>query len=91
MRFWWFIGNYDFSKDNNGEATNASQSNSTNNGNSNNGNANNGNNKPAKAQRTKGQQNKSPAKNKSNSSAPAANGQQVVVNGSSSAPDADSV
>lgn len=80
-----FLGAYDF-KENNSEATNTSQSNTTNNGNANNG---NGNNKPAKTQRSKGQQNKSPAKNKSNSTAPAANGQQVIVNGSS-APDADS-
>lgn len=84
-----YLGDYDF-KENNSEATNTSQSNTTNNGNANNGNANNGNNKPAKSQRSKGQQNKSPAKNKSNSTAPAANGQQVIVNGSSSAPDADS-
>lgn len=76
------------------EITNTSQSTTANNGNANNGNANNGNanngnNKPSKGQRVKGQQSKSPAKNKSNSGTSAANGQQVVVNGSS-APDADS-
>lgn len=83
------LGEYDFSKDNNGEATNTSQSSVVNNGNSNNGNANNGNNKPAKSQKSKNQQNKSPTKNKSNNATSAANGQ-VVVNGSSSAPDGDS-
>ncbi|VVC41214.1 Hypothetical protein CINCED_3A005412 [Cinara cedri] len=81
-------GDYDFSKD--ADLSNRSQSNPANNGNANNANASNGNNKPAKGQRAKGQQSKSPAKNKSNSTAAAANGQQVVVNGSSSAPDADS-
>lgn len=67
-----------------------SQSNTINSGNTNNGNANNGNSKPAKNQRSKGQQNKSPAKNKSNNITPASNGQQIIVNGSSSVPDADS-
>ncbi|KAL4141941.1 hypothetical protein QTP88_004483 [Uroleucon formosanum] len=82
-------GSYDFSNDNKSESISTSQS--TNNGSTNNGNANNGNTKPAKTQKSKGQQNKSPAKNKSNSTTTtAANGQQVIVNGSSSAPDADS-
>ncbi|XP_060864420.1 fragile X messenger ribonucleoprotein 1 homolog isoform X3 [Metopolophium dirhodum] len=82
-------GTYDFSNDNKSEPISTSQT--TNNGSTNNGNANNGNTKPAKTQKSKGQQNKSPAKNKSNSTTTsAANGQQVIVNGSSSAPDADS-
>lgn len=88
-RYFDYLGDYDFEKDNIIEATNTSQLNATNNGNANNGNTNNGN-KSGKAQRAKGQQNKSPSKNKSNNTTPAANGQQIIVNGSSSAPDADS-
>lgn len=83
------LGDYDFSKDN-GDSTNNTQSNTINNGSANNGNTNNGNSKPPKNQRSKGQQNKSPAKNKSSNATPAANGQQVIVNGSSTAPDVDS-
>lgn len=80
---------YDFSNDIKNETVATSQT--TNNGNTNNVNANNGNSKPAKTQKSKGQQNKSPTKNKSNSTATsAANGQQVIVNGSTSVPDADS-
>ncbi|XP_026822289.1 fragile X mental retardation syndrome-related protein 1 isoform X1 [Rhopalosiphum maidis] len=80
---------YDFTNDIKSETITTSQT--TNNGTTNNGNANNGNSKPAKTQKSKGQQNKSPAKNKSNNTTTsAANGQQVIVNGTSSAPDADS-
>ncbi|XP_060838089.1 fragile X messenger ribonucleoprotein 1 homolog isoform X2 [Rhopalosiphum padi] len=78
-------GVYDFTTDDNKSET-ITTSQTTNNGTTNNGNANNGNSKPAKSQKSKGQQNKSPAKNKSNNTTTsAANGQQVIVNGTSSA------